>query len=83
VIPEEAVEAAARLIHSQHETSPLDEWSAIFQRQAKASARLVLEAAAPHLIQAAKAEAWDEGAAGGLSWDENLGEDFKTPNPYR
>jgi len=29
------------------------------------------------------AEAWDEGVAGGLGWNENLGEDFATPNPYR
>jgi hypothetical protein len=60
VIPEAAVEAAGRLIHSQHETSPLDEWSDIFQRQAKANARLVLEAAAPHIRAQALEDAADD-----------------------
>jgi len=73
VIPDAAIEAAARIIHSQHETSPLDEWSAIFQRQAKANARLVLEAAAPHML----ADAWADGATDGHLYG------IQAPNPYR
>ena len=76
MIPEAAVEAAARLIHSQHEAPPLDEWSATFQRQAKADARLALEAAAPHML----AEAWDAGME--ATGDVPMPADYAL-NPYR
>ena len=76
-IPDAAVEAAARVIHSQHEQSPLEDWSEDFQLAARRDARAALEAAAPHLM----AEAWEQGA------DAEFGRAVlnraRQANPYR
>ena len=44
----------------------------------------ILEAAAPHLIQAAKAEAWEEGLASGRRVEAATSRGFRTyfTNPY-
>ena len=79
VIPDEAVEAAAKvlaLVMRGKKFEGMDEYTQAFISD---TAKVALEAAAPHMM----AGAWDEGAAAGLGWDENRGEDFATPNPYR
>ena len=43
--------------------------------------RVILEAAAPHMGQAAKAEAWDEGIEAGV--DGSVPECDYARNPYR
>jgi len=65
VIPEAAVEAAARAICAERGEWSIFEWdqdviSPRYKVKYIKQARAALEAAAPHLIQAAKAEAWDE-----------------------
>ena len=84
MIPEAAVEAAARAMYDS--TAHEGDWDDIATDGEKATgmayARAAIEAAAPHLIQAAKAEAWDEG------WDSFAGFDSRPagpypPNPYR
>lgn len=42
---------------------------------------LALEAAAPHIIQSAKAEAWEEGVRDEYERDYSLGDEIT--NPYR
>jgi hypothetical protein len=74
VIPEAAVEAAAKaMAFSDHNDT--EAWTAY-----KNDARAALEAAAPHLIQAAKAEAWDEGYRG--CYERYMYEPVPD-NPYR
>jgi len=78
VIPEAAVEAAVAAV--QQETYGAD-WAARI-------ARIAVNAAAPHLIQAAKAEAWDEAYGRGVE-DERTSSAWGTDygpnrdNPYR
>ena len=69
MIPEAAVEAAVAAV--QQETYGAD-WAARI-------ARIAVNAAAPHLIQAAKAEAWDEGA----DFVNEGVQSFSADNPYR
>ena len=79
VIPEAAPESAGPWITGFLERRGM----ALRGDEARVLARYVIEAAAPHMLAQAKADAWDEGATSGLSWNENLGEDFDAPNPYR
>jgi len=87
VIPDAAVEALACLLAEDALfADPSDDgWNATldssdhFMPRSRIAARIYLEAAAPHLIQAAKAEAWDDGRRKGMD-DERFYE--TTPNPY-
>lgn len=68
MIPAEAVEAAAKIVGDLFlDDEDRDEWT-----------RRILEAATPHILAAARAEAWDEG------WDAGTLSQFTEPkNPYR
>jgi len=79
VIPDAAVEAAARalLVMFGPSSATLEDLNAEDRAEELAAARRILEAAAPHLIQAAKAEAWDEGSVDGHLYG------IKAKNPYR
>jgi hypothetical protein len=72
MIPDEAVEAAAKAVWWESEGRPWghanDEMRAPYLREAKTA----LEAAAPHLMRAA----WDEG------WEAHGDWGGPTPNPY-
>jgi len=82
VIPEAAVEAAAKADYG-------DGWDRASEWERSAyldHSKLLLEAAAPHLIQAAKAEAWEAGVdeAESCGWMHDAGAaDTKARNPYR
>ena len=92
MIPDEAVEAAARAIFESRSRMEWNEMNELF-RGAKEStrkeARAALEAAAPHLMAAA----WERGQADlthDLFRDQELAKkgarlatDDATPNPYR
>jgi len=70
VIPEAAVEAAAKA-HFENGWGDSVHWEdaeAEARSEALGDMRAALEAAAPHMIQAAKAEAWDEGHL--MGWNE-------------
>jgi len=89
VIPEAAVGTAAKAQYWNDglawDDGTVPDWECeddSLQEGYLAAARAALEAAAPHMIQAAKAEAWDEG------WDSFAGFDSRPagpypPNPYR
>jgi len=72
VIPESAVDAAARADYG-------DGWDRASEWERSAyldHSKLLLEAAAPHMLEEAKADAWDEG--------KNVRRcDGVPPNPYR
>jgi hypothetical protein len=73
MIPDEAIEAAARVIR-------------LYEDLTDGVARAALEAAAPHMIQAARAEAWDEGHL--MGWNEATANTLPEReslwrNPYR
>ena len=78
MIPDAAAEAATDALQQfalTEDRDGLQAWDAY--------ARVALEAAAPHLIQAAKAEAWDEGRGHGARYpygERGLATD---DNPYR
>lgn len=84
VIPEAAVEAAAiELWDGADPDIPWERISEYVKERTRERTRKALEAAAPHLIQAAKAEAWDEAieAYKAWTWDEENIEPLS--NPYR
>jgi hypothetical protein len=88
VIPDEAVEAAAPLLYKVAADYAYDSdgWEAVAEEQRelwRADARRILEAAAPHLVQSAKAEAWDEGCYEGLEWSPERDYKALEQNPYR
>lgn len=80
MIPNEVVEAAAKALRDKYALEVCDLPVASFL----GDARVALEAAVPHMLRGAKAEAWDECAGGyldqlvsiTLNWEE-------LPNPYR
>ena len=72
MIPDAAVEAALSALFPDRET--VSDFSRAVQFP---SIRTILEAAGPHLTQAAKAEAWGEG------WDAGAGWPQIEDNPYR
>ena len=72
MIPEAAVEAALNARLTFKNQRGMDNAANLM--------RHILEAAAPNLIQAAKAGAWDEGNDAG--WDAARGEP-EASNPYR
>lgn len=87
-IPDEAVEAAGDALLGAMGRGPHSPRVDIYSDSdvdiegrfdMQAAVMSALEAAAPFIA----AQAWDEGATNGLSWDEALGEEFKAPNPYR
>ena len=86
MIPEAAVEAAAKA-HFENGWGDSVHWEdaeAEARSEALGDMRAALEAAAPHMIQAAKAEAWDEGERAGYinrGSDEDLTADH-VENPY-
>lgn len=72
MIPEEAVEAAAKVV-----LSGMDE-----RHHAYKIAYAALEAAAPYMLRDAKAEAWDEGSQ--ARWEYQWSDDIDPlTNPYR
>ena len=83
MIPEAAVEAAAIAWVGGQVWQDCDEaWRADYLKRTRAS----LEAAAPHMIQAAKAGAWDEGHL--MGWSEATANELPEReslwrNPYR
>jgi hypothetical protein len=67
VIPDAAVEAAARAAYGAADNYGLTHWEDLSESRRgpyERIARAALEAAAPHML-AAKAEAWDEGESSG------------------
>lgn len=85
VIPAEAVEAAAKAAFAQ--TYDASEWElVVIQTQARymRDARTALEAAAPHMLAEAKADAWDEGKYAHDHYLFNRHQGVRRPeNPYR
>ncbi|UYM26585.1 hypothetical protein SEA_BAUER_36 [Arthrobacter phage Bauer] len=73
-IPDEAVEAAAKVLDPQTMGSG-GALAEKFQEATRAEARAILEAAAPHLM----AQAWEDGYHAALS----DGYEYQTANPYR
>ena len=73
VIPHAAVVAASGALWDAFESGVDD-----FEQQASAA----LEAAAPHMLQAAKADAWDEGvqAKSEYAWNDDM---EPLTSPYR
>ena len=86
MIPEAAVEAARLAVYRARWVDAYGPSGVIATDEV--IARAALEAATPHLIQAAKAEAWDEGAIDG-QWNAehacqiDAGTRQVIPNPYR
>jgi hypothetical protein len=76
VIPDEAVEAAAKAL-DPHTMGSAGQVAEKFKEATRAEARRALESAAPYLM----AEAWDEGVL--IGFDEGQGARGRTPNPYR
>jgi hypothetical protein len=67
VIPDEAVEAVARLLPSQSDERPYGE-SPELDAEYRRDARELLEAAAPHLL----AQGWDEGVVAGSEHQHHI-----------
>ena len=85
MIPEAAVEAAYNSIIGGNEVTGPDIALDLLSRE---QVLLILEAAAPHLLQAAKAEAWEEGSEAGsdnqCAWDGwRYSKGYPLTNPYR
>ena len=91
-IPDQAIEAAARAMHS-HQMVGLSElaWltlDPIGRDYWTGKARAALTAAAPFMAAQAKGEAWDEGFSAGWAEAKDPGAfvndvwDAETPNPY-
>ena len=92
VIPEAAVEAAARALYSGAPIydeergvitgyKPWESAEPAYQEHMLNEARSALEAAAPHMLAEAKADAWDEGRVVGS--DEERSGYATEDNPYR
>jgi len=86
VIPDAAVEAAAKAQYWNDglawDDGTVPDWECeddSLQESYLTAARAALKAAAPHLIQAAKAEAWEEG----VDFVNEGVQSFSADNPYR
>lgn len=69
MIPAQAVEAALTVLRRD------DLWELSDEEEA----RLILEAAAPHMLRAAKAEAWEEGGRAATGTHDT---GYPSRNPY-
>jgi len=89
VIPDEAVEAAARAlwdVDRQQTDKPYEDCRDATKRHLRREVRAVLEAAAPHLTRAAQFDAWNEGYKAGEidgAYQLNGHEEPDQRNPYR
>jgi len=83
MIPEEAVEAAARaILAAGNHVGGWDNLPTFMQDQLVRDARAALEAAAPHMLE----EAWEEGYDAGKDWGDKAAKWFapdEPENPYR
>jgi len=82
VIPEAAVEAAARIIYRDSGRKRVMSYRDA-KEACEADARDILEAAAPHMLTEAKADAWDECMASLVDEDGTKVEVIASTNPYR
>jgi hypothetical protein len=88
-INNEAAEAMAKvLVEDGAYGVPWEDASGDDRTEAMGKARRYIEAAAPHMLEDAKADAWDEGASDGQWNTEHIyqidaGSRHAIPNPYR
>lgn len=87
-ISNEAVEAAARALWDLDRDSTASAYEDCrdgAKRALRREVSAILEAAAPYLLQSAKAEAWDEGGDARMEREHAYGreEKAKFSNPYR
>lgn len=85
MIPDEAVEAAAKVIalSSRTITEADWEWEHLPKEHWYKAAREALEASEPHILAEAKVEAWEEGKESVWAFLGNLGQRTPPTNPHR